>query len=190
MPYGFRSGKNLVFGYDPATGKLYQVSDELGSYNLPTIMGGAEVMFEAIPLLNRPDWQQAWLQYCRLGRASVEVLEKDKQTHAEGADASYVGETGNTYGVARLAAYTYSQTKNPAYADVAIRAMVGQISGTLSPRKVEGAQALNPLEEGDGVTTNMTAQASLNIMEVLEMCADRLPQDMPPTSQPATAPRP
>jgi hypothetical protein len=189
MPFGFRSGKNLVFGYDPANGKLYQVSDELGSYNLPTIMGGAEVMFELNQMIDRPDWKQAWLQYCRLGRAPAEVLARDKQTHSEGADASYVGEAGNTYGIARLAAYTYSQTKSPAYADVAINAMVGQITGTLSPHKVEGSQALNALEEGENVTTNLTAQASLNIMEVLEMCADRLPETMPPASQPATAPR-
>ena len=47
MPFWFRSGKNLLFGYDPATGKLYTLTDEVGDYNLTTIMGGGEVVFEA-----------------------------------------------------------------------------------------------------------------------------------------------
>ena len=31
MPLGLRTGKNLLYGYDPATGKLYQLSDEVGA---------------------------------------------------------------------------------------------------------------------------------------------------------------
>src|ERR1022692_4106644 len=47
MRYGFLSGPNSLFGYDPATGKLYPLSDDpFGSYNLQVIMGGAEVVFE------------------------------------------------------------------------------------------------------------------------------------------------
>src|SRR5258707_11529577 len=44
MPYGFLSGPNNLFGYDPATGKLYTlVDDPFGAYNLQIIMGGAEL---------------------------------------------------------------------------------------------------------------------------------------------------
>ena len=32
------------------------------SYNLATIQGGAEVMFELVPLLGRKDFATAWLQ--------------------------------------------------------------------------------------------------------------------------------
>lgn len=54
MPLGLRSGRNLVFGYDPAPGKLYQLSQEAGTYNLATIMGGAEVVFELNLMLDDP----------------------------------------------------------------------------------------------------------------------------------------
>jgi hypothetical protein len=100
MPFGIRSGRNLVFGYDPASGKLFQVSDELGDYNLATIQGGAEVVFELNQLIDNPAWQQAWLQYCRLEEAPADVVRKDAQTHEEGADAAYAGP-------GRLAAYAY-----------------------------------------------------------------------------------
>jgi hypothetical protein len=74
MPYWFKSGRNLVYGYDPKTGKLYQVSDQVGSYNLTTIQGGAQVIFELNEFLDHPGWQKMWLQYCRLGSAPAEVL--------------------------------------------------------------------------------------------------------------------
>ena len=44
------------------------------------VMGGPELMMELTPLVNRPDWNEAWLQYCRylqapaneqIGRAHV-----------------------------------------------------------------------------------------------------------------------
>ena len=69
MPLGLRTGRNLVFGYDPETGKLYELNDEAGSYNLATIMGGAEVVFELNQMLDDPRWQKLWLQYCRLYNA-------------------------------------------------------------------------------------------------------------------------
>jgi len=47
-------------------------------------------MFELIPLLGREDWAKAWLQYCRLGSAPGDVLDKDRVTGNEGADAQYV----------------------------------------------------------------------------------------------------
>src|ERR1039458_6219362 len=47
MPYWFMTGPNNLYGYDPATGKLYPlVEDGFGTYNLTTIQGGAEVVFE------------------------------------------------------------------------------------------------------------------------------------------------
>ena len=55
LPYGFRSGKELLFGYDPADGRPYKLTDVIGDYNLATIMGGAEVIFELNDLIYGPD---------------------------------------------------------------------------------------------------------------------------------------
>jgi hypothetical protein len=181
MPYWMRTGQNLVMGYDPATGKLYQTNDRVGSYNLPTIQGGAEVAFELTPLLNDPTWTKMWLQYCRLGSAPGDVLIRDKQTGTEGADGSLVGEQGgsNSQGTPRLSAYAYYQTKNAAYAPRAIRAVAN--IRTYATRRIEGAESINPVDEVAGASTNDAAQSSLMAIEILELCKDQLPQNpLPP----------
>jgi hypothetical protein len=184
MPYWFRSGKNLVYGYDPATGKLYQVSNQLGSYNLTTIQGGAEVVFELNEFYDHPGWQKMWLQYCRLGNAPAEVLLKDKTTGAEGADAGFVGEQGGfSQGSSRLAAYAYWKTGNAAFAKRAIPALVGRGGGPVPTRRVEGPEVLNPIDEAPRVGTNGAAQSGLMAIEILELCADQLPKEMPPVPE-------
>lgn len=186
MQFGFRSGRNMVFGYDPTNGKLFQVSDEIGNYNLPTIMGGAEVVFELNELIEHPAWQKTWLQYCRLAWAPRDVYAKDMTTGNEGADASYVREdVNNVYGVGRLAGYAYLKTKNPAFADLAGKQLGNLRLTATKMRRITGPDALNALTEAPEVTTNNVAQYSISAIEVLEMCADRLPASLPP---PATAP--
>ncbi|HVT87767.1 MAG TPA: hypothetical protein VHD56_02860 [Tepidisphaeraceae bacterium] len=181
MPYWMRTGRNLVVGYDPATGKLYQVNDQPGTYNLPTIQGGAEVAFELTDLLNDPSWTRMWLQYCRLGSAPAEVLIKDKTTGNEGADASMMGEQGgsNSQGTSRLAAFAYAKTKNPAFAKFAIEAMAGRTGTPFVIQKVQGPMTLNPVDESVGVSTNEAAQASLSAIEILELCNDQMPAEVP-----------
>jgi hypothetical protein len=178
MPYWMRTGRNLVMGYDFNTGKLYQLGDTPGTYNLPTIQGGAEVAFELNDLLDSPEFTKMWLQYCRLGSAPAEVLTRDKTTGTEGADASMVGEQGgsNSQGTPRLSAYAYYKTKDAAFAQRAIRSLAGH-DNDYDTQRIEGAQALNPLDEAAGVSTNTTAQTSLQTIEILELCADQLPHD-------------
>jgi len=45
---------------------------------------------------------------------------------------------------------------------------------------VAGADSLNPVHEAIGVSTNDAAQSSLTAIEILALCADRLPNEMPP----------
>jgi len=179
MPYGFRSGRNLVFGYDPATGKLFQVSDQFGDYNLATIQGGAEVVFELNQLIDHPAWQKAWLQYCRLERAPARTVLQDMTTGAEGSDGSLAGP-------GRLAAYAYLGTRNPAFARAALSSL-SRGGGGVEPRRVEGPDVLNPIDEVP-LGTNGVAQSSLTAIEVLEMCADQLPAELPPPPAPAARP--
>ena len=183
MSYWMRSGQNLVVGYDPATSKLYQVSDRPGTYNLPTIQGGAEVAFELVDLMNNSTWTKIWLQYCRLGSAPAEVLLKDKETGNEGADASMMGEQGgaSSQGTPRLAAYAYFKTKNPAFAQRAIQVLAARGGRGGGPAQhIEGPEVLNPVDEAPGVSTNEAAQSSLTAIEILELCADQLPVEPPP----------
>jgi hypothetical protein len=175
-----KGGGSMTVGYDPATGKLFPIPDPVAgkqvpvNYNLSTIQGGAQVMFELVPLLGREDWKKAWLQYCRLGNAPGEVLDKDRTTGNEGADAQYV-ETAQ--GGPRLAAYAYAETKNPAYAQRAIAALSRARGAT--PRLVSGPESLTPVHESPGLSTNDAAQTSLTVIEILALCADALPNELP-----------
>jgi hypothetical protein len=188
MPYGPETGKPennskagaATVGFDNATGKLTMDPDPVTkalaplNYNLATIQGGGEVMFELVPLLGRKDFEKSWLQMCRIGMADADVYAKDNITGNEGADASYVvpGQPG-----ARMAAYAYAKTGDVAFAKKAIALLLSQGAGFARPKMVSGADSLRPVEEDPRMSTNEAAQSSLSTIEVLELCKDQLPTE-------------
>jgi hypothetical protein len=170
MPYGFMTGPNNLLGYDPATGKLYPLEDDpFGTYNLTTIMGGAEVVFELNELIDHAGWKKAWLQYCRLTSAPKQVVAQDMVTGQEGANAGYAGP-------GRLAAYAYAQTKNPAFAKEAW-VQVQRGASVYATKRLQGPDMLSAIDEVPGLSTNTVAQNCLHTIEVLEMCRDRMPEE-------------
>lgn len=177
-----RGGGTQLVGYDIATGKLTPIRDPLTkgsvpvSYNLATIQGGGEVMFELVPLLAREDFGRAWLQYCRIGGAPAEVLTKDQTTGTEGSDARYIL---NEQSGPRLAAYAYAHTKSPAFAQKAIEGMLRSGGAIARPRVVERPAVLNPVDEDVVMHTNEAAQNGLTTIEILELCKDQLPTEAP-----------
>ncbi|MGB6429047.1 MAG: hypothetical protein WBF06_00565 [Candidatus Acidiferrales bacterium] len=174
---GGRGGSAAVVGYDNATGKLTAIPAPDGSfipvnYNLATIQGGGEVMFELLRLLGNKDFEMMWLQLCRLAIAPADVITKDQTTHAEGADASYVA--GAQSGP-RLAAYAYSKTGDVAFAQKAITTLLAMGAGIANAHMVSGADSLNPVQEDPRMSTNEASQTGLQVIEILELCKDQLP---------------
>jgi len=177
-----KGGGAQMVGMDMETGKLIAIPDPLTkqsepvSYNLATIQGGGEVMFELVPLLGREDFAKAWLQYCRIGQAPAEVLTRDQTTGTEGQDASHVlrGQSGP-----RLAAWAYAKTRIPAFAENAISNMLNSGGGIAHPQTLSGPDTLNVVEEALGVSTNSAAQTGLTTIQILELCADQLPYEAP-----------
>ena len=166
MPFGFLTGGlNQLYGYDPDTGKLFVIEDRVGTYNLATIMGGAEVVFELNTLIDHPGWKKAWDQYCRLHTAPQSVVAQDNTTGNEGADARYARP-------GRLSGYLYMLTRNPAYAQ---KAWAGIRRPRFATAHVEGPDVVAPIDEVPGISTNSTSQGCLETIEVLEMCGDRMP---------------
>ncbi len=82
MPHGLFSG--FCYGYDPQTGEMHQLSDRVEVPHLAALMGGPELMMELAPLLDNPDWNEAWLHYCRLLQAPPE-----EQMEVLGAEIDY-----------------------------------------------------------------------------------------------------
>jgi hypothetical protein len=188
MPYGLETGKPeanskalaATVGFDNTTGRLTAIPNPQthalvpANYNLATIQGGGEVMFELVPLLARKDFEDVWLKLCRLGIAPPEIWDRDKTTHNEGADAQYVppGQSGP-----RLAAYAYAKTGNVAYAKKAIALLLSQGGGVANPTIVSDSNSLRPVQEDTRISTNEAAQTGLQCIEVLELCKDQLPTE-------------
>jgi len=181
MPYGFLSGPNALYGYDPATNKLYTLEpDPFGSYNLQVIMGGAEIAMELEELLQDPQWSTLWLQYCRLVGAPKEMVRRDMTTHNE--------DPGNPRGGAgsngRLPAFAYLKTKDVKWAERAWNQLLRSFdrrpgNAMFATRAVKGPEVLNDIEEVVNLSTNSTAQWCLNAIQVLAMAGDRAPASMP-----------
>src|SRR5215470_4713837 len=143
-------GGAQVVGFDINSGRLTAIRDPLtktpvpASYNLATIQGGGEVMFELVPLLGRKDFATAWLQYCRIGGAPADVLTRDKETGNEGMDASYVlSEQSGP----RLAAYAYAYTRSAPFARKAIDGILSRTGAFANPKLLTGPDVLVPAEE-------------------------------------------
>ncbi|HVS70660.1 MAG TPA: hypothetical protein VHQ47_05335 [Phycisphaerae bacterium] len=187
MPYWFRTSQDLTWHFFPDTGKLLPRDQNAGGYNLVNNMGGPEIMMELCDFLDDPQWTKIYLQYCRLTNAPADVLKKDQETGTEGADARYAGG-------GRLAGYAYYKTHDVAYAKKAIGAIAlggGNFSSNARDlsemNHLAGPDAVKPTDEaanGNGIITNGINQSSLNTIEVLELCKDQLPTEVPPP-QPA-----
>jgi hypothetical protein len=178
---GGRGGSGALVGYDNATGKLTPIPLPDGTfipvnYNLATIQGGGEVMFELLPLLANKDLDMMWLQLCRLAIAPADVLTKDQTTHSEGADASYVAPAQSG---PRLAAYAYAKTGDVAFAQKAISTMLASGAGIVNAHIVSGPDSLIPVHEDPRMSTNEAAQTGLATIEILELCKDQLPTGTP-----------
>jgi hypothetical protein len=172
MPSGFYSGEQAAFGYDPATKKMYQLNDTIGSSHLSVLMGGPEVVFELKDLLQDKTFDKLWLQFAKFYGASKEEQLK------EFGKSGRLGTLGPWY--ARLPAYTASITKEARYADTAWNAFLAPgTNAQFTARSVAGANALKPLEEVKNISTNNTAQWCLNAIQLLELVGDKIPAEHP-----------
>ena len=169
MPYGFLTGPNQLYGYDPATGKLYAlVEDGFGTYNLATIMGGGEVVFELNTLIDHAGWKKAWAAILPAAhRAASDVIERDKTTGTEG-DRRPVRAPGPALGIPVLADEESGVRARRRGAACEFRAW--------RAREPQRAGRGDPIEEVPALSTNSVAQGCLEVIEVLEMCGDSVPQ--------------
>ena len=176
MPYGFFSGNNAAFGYDPETYKLYRLDkNDLGMLHLSALMGGPEVAFELTHLLKSKKWDKLWLQYCELYAAPKSDIEKAFGKSVE------LGSPGPWF--ARLPAYYASVTGDKSYAERAwnefFNAGEKRYHTDFDMLLFDSIQSLQPVYEVKGVSTNNTAQWCLNAIELLQLVGNEIPNDNP-----------
>jgi hypothetical protein len=177
LPYWFKTGENLLWGFDPESGKVFARDPEPGGYNLVTNMGGPELMLEFCDHLDDEKWNAIWLQYCRLAGASdPDLLLFDQMTGAEGIDGSYAGG-------GKIAAYAYYRTGVKAFAERALGTL-NRLDYFDDVRRIDGPDAVKPIDEGPTrLVTNDNNNFALHAIQILEMCADQLPEEVPPARQ-------
>ena len=181
MPYGLFSGKGAAMGYDPSTYKLYQLDkNDIGYSHLSVLMGGPEVAFELTPLLESEEWNELWLQFCKLYGQPAETIEKEFGKRVK------LGDPGLWY--ARLPAYYANTTGEMDWAEKAWNDFLSKsgwesVYTNFNMKLIEKPEILSPVYEVKGVSTNNTAQWCLNAIELLELVGDQIPEDNPLFSQ-------
>jgi len=156
QPRGFFTGGsrlNLVSGaFD------IEKTDRVSVSHLSAAFGLPEVCAELIELIAAPGFEKAWLQYCELYNAPA-----DQQKAALGEELSG---TNLQQGHARLTAYAAYKLKD---ARLAARAWSEFTEGRagygrrpeFAAQRIEGPAVLNPVIEGQGISTNASAQWGL-----------------------------
>jgi hypothetical protein len=173
LPHGFfTSGAR----FDTSTG-AFHVESEPGVEvsHLAAVFGLVEVCAELIQLLDVPEFERAWLQYCELYSAPRGEQEKALGQGLRG--------NGLTSAHSRLTAYAAWKKKDPKLAQRAWREFgLADSHGNedydagarVKTRPIEGPDVLNPVDEAEHVSTNSTAQYGLAAIECLALIGDTL----------------
>jgi hypothetical protein len=171
MPHKLFSGDS--YGYDPKTGKLYHLHDQVAVPHLAALMGGPELCFEMTPLIGLQEWTDAWLNYCEYLQAP-----RDEQVKALGGPV----DNGRGAHYSKMTGYAAFVRQDPKLAVRAWQEFLGnpqRARGMFTARRLDGPDVLNPVDEIPGVSTNNTAQWSLNAIQLLELVGKHLPEGDP-----------
>ena len=183
LPHGWFSAGG---GYDPATGQFFTRDNEYYATPLSASFGGFEVNAELLQLLDVPEYEKAWLEYCRYYNASAEE-QKKALGHA-------FAPLFLTQAHSRLTAYAARKEKDDALAQRAWREFFSGAGGGLKlfarPFPLQhfaGPVVAEPFDELN-VSTNMTVGFGLSAINCLALIGDRAPADVPPPMKPGAPP--
>jgi hypothetical protein len=169
QPHGFFS-TGLVMNLD--TGAFNIVAhNNVGVSHLNAVFGLVEVCAELIQLLEVPEFEKAWIAYCRLYSATP-----DEQTRALG---QAFDNNGLRQGHSRLTAYAAHTNQDDALASRAWQEFNNSrgrmpASQILEKTHVTGPHVLRPVDEARFVSTNGTAQFGLAAIQCLALVGNAL----------------
>ncbi len=168
MPNGWF---NNEAGYDPKTGVLYPHNDKASASHLNAVFGAVEISAELLQLLDAPEYERAWLQYC-------EVYNADPEEQMRLFGKRFENQTLRQ-GHSRLTAYAALRKKDPALAARAWKEFFASSKDSgggkkMTTQRVEGPAVLNPVDENPHISTNGTAQFGLAAIQCLAMAGDAL----------------
>ena len=170
MPHGFYSAGAT---YDPDTGIFTAHGNEVGISHLSAVFGLVEVCAELLMLLDVPEFDKAWLDYCEFYNASSDEREKA------------IGVNFRTQPLtdahSRLTAYAAFCKKDPKLAERAWKEFLARpnsyamLKERMKTTRLQGPTVLNPVDEQPWISTNWTAQWGLAMMQNLALVGDAVP---------------
>ncbi|WP_428941039.1 Tat pathway signal sequence domain protein [Fontivita pretiosa] len=170
MPHGFFT-RGALFDLDSGAFWLKEPGDPgVGVSHLSAVFGLVEICAELIMLLDVPEFERAWLQYCELYNATPE-----EQRAALGQSLSG---TSLRDAHSRLSAYAARRKSDRRLAERAWRELLGR-GGLPTPpavQRIEGPHVLNPIDEVPWVSTNSTSQWSLAAIQNLALAGEAIPE--------------
>jgi hypothetical protein len=168
MEHGFFTGEAL---YDLDTGRFDTTRFRAEISHLSAVFGLVEICSELIDLVDVPEFERAWLQYCRLYLAPPHEQEAELGVAPAGVHLHQAH--------SRLAAYAAARTGEGVHAERAWRAFHGggefaSESRSFRARRIEPPHVLHPVDEAEGLSTNDAAQFALAAIQNLALIADAL----------------
>ena len=167
QPFGFFS-TGLIMNLNSGAFQIVE-HENVGISHLNAVFGLVEVCAELIQLLDVPEFEQAWLQYCTLYSATEEEQEKELGQSFENnslrqGHSRLTAYAARAKGDARLAARAWEE----------FNSRQGRIPAAITPEKtlVTGPDVLRPVEEAPFVSTNGSAQFGLAAIQCLAMIGD------------------
>ncbi|KAK7056356.1 hypothetical protein VNI00_002910 [Paramarasmius palmivorus] len=160
--YGLFTGSGAAVGWNADTAHVYDEGGEgTGSYHLTMIFGGGELLMEAMDLItDEPEFDAAWLDFCRLFNAS------NDEKIARYGKAFSSGGFSQLY--AKLQAYAGQRLNNDAVTQAAVDIIKKNTIGVFNPvQQVGGTDVVNPINEIPNINTNDPASLSLSEYAVL-----------------------
>ncbi|MFJ4210419.1 Tat pathway signal sequence domain protein [Paenarthrobacter sp. NPDC089675] len=178
LKYGFLTGEAL---YDLDAGRFDAGREAISVSHLSAVFGLVEICSELISLVPSPEFEQAWLQYCRLFLAPPSVQASEVGAPLAGI---YL-----TQAHSRLTAYAAARLGSPELAASAWESFgVGgenlNHAEAFTLRRIRPPYVLAPVDEAPTVSTNDTAQFGLAAIQNLALIGDYLPAA---AATPATA---
>ena len=168
LKYGFLTGEAL---YDLDKGRFDTGREMISVSHLSAVFGLVEICSELVDLVDDPEFERAWLQYCRLflGTKEEQVAEV-----GEPLAGIYL-----TQAHSRLSAYAAARLQDR---DLAARAWESFSEGgehlnhesAFTLRTIEPPQVLLPVDEAPTVSTNDTAQFGLAVIQNLALIGQHL----------------
>ncbi len=169
-------------GYDPATGKFFTRDDDYYMSPLSAAFGGFEVNAELLELLDVPEYEKTWLEYCRYYNASGQ---EQREAIGKAFAPLYL-----TQELSRLTAYAAWKMKDDALVHRAWIEFLGGGGGGMKVLKepfplehFAGPIVAEPVDELN-VSTNTAVGFGLSAINCLGLIGDQLPMDIPPDTTP------